>query len=166
MIRKAILVLLTFGAAGTAAIWVLSYTTIGKSLFADSIPTRSYDFRLTCPRAGSIVVMSCRFGTMNQLNSIPTLIRISYGGDWYERLGFERVTWISRGPNPPEVIYSKRFMFPAWVPFIVFGTYPTVAFMRGPLRRWRRRRKGLCVKCRYDLTANVTGTCPECGTPT
>lgn len=37
-------------------------------------------------------------------------------------------------------------------------------------RHWLRPRKresppGRCPKCRYDLTDNVTGTCPECGTP-
>ena len=47
--------------------------------------------------------------------------------------------------------------------FALSAIYPTIAFLRGPLRRWRRRRKGLCVKCGYDLTGNVTGTCPECG---
>ena len=36
----------------------------------------------------------------------------------------------------------------------------------GPLRRSHRRRLGLCVKCGYDLTGNVSGVCPECGTPT
>jgi len=29
-----------------------------------------------------------------------------------------------------------------------------------------RRQMGLCVRCGYDLTGNMTGTCPECGTPT
>jgi predicted nucleic-acid-binding Zn-ribbon protein len=24
----------------------------------------------------------------------------------------------------------------------------------------------VCAKCRYDLTGNVSGVCPECGTPT
>jgi hypothetical protein len=28
----------------------------------------------------------------------------------------------------------------------------------------RRRSRGLCLACGYDLTANVSGTCPECGT--
>ena len=46
---------------------------------------------------------------------------------------------------------------------VVFAAYPTIAFIRGPLRRWRRRRKGLCLKCGYDLTGNVSGICPECG---
>ncbi|MHC4698175.1 MAG: hypothetical protein ACYTFA_15685, partial [Planctomycetota bacterium] len=43
------------------------------------------------------------------------------------------------------------------------AAYPTIALIRGPLRRWHRRRKGLCLKCGYDLTGNVTGVCPECG---
>ena len=34
---------------------------------------------------------------------------------------------------------------------------------------WRRRQRllrerGLCLKCGYDLTGNVTGVCSECGT--
>jgi hypothetical protein len=47
--------------------------------------------------------------------------------------------------------------------FLAFITYPTIAFICGPLRRWRRRRKGLCLKCAYNLTGNVSGVCPECG---
>ncbi len=30
----------------------------------------------------------------------------------------------------------------------------------------RRRRSGLCVKCGYNLTGNVSGRCPECGEAT
>jgi hypothetical protein len=29
-----------------------------------------------------------------------------------------------------------------------------------------RRRPGLCRECGYNLTGNVSGRCPECGTPT
>ena len=35
---------------------------------------------------------------------------------------------------------------------------------RPALGREERRRRGLCVRCGYDLTGNVSGTCPECGT--
>jgi len=31
------------------------------------------------------------------------------------------------------------------------------------LRRRRRLKSGLCGKCGYDLTGNVSGVCPECG---
>ena len=50
------------------------------------------------------------------------------------------------------------------VPAALFAAYPIIAFHRGPLRHWRRRRKGFCQKCGYDLTGNESGTCPECGT--
>lgn len=52
---------------------------------------------------------------------------------------------------------------PLWVPFGLFSAYPCVAFIRGPYRRYRRRKKGLCLKCGYNLTCNVSGVCPECG---
>ena len=53
--------------------------------------------------------------------------------------------------------------FSLLVPFVALALYPTIAFIRGPLRRWRRRRRGRCVTCGYDLTGNVSGVCPECG---
>jgi len=40
-----------------------------------------------------------------------------------------------------------------------------IALIRGPLRRFLRRRSGLCQRCGYDLKGNVTGVCPECGRP-
>jgi 3-deoxy-D-manno-octulosonic-acid transferase len=47
--------------------------------------------------------------------------------------------------------------------FIAFASYPTIAFIRGPMRWWRRRSTGRCVLCGYDLTGNVSGACSECG---
>lgn len=75
--------------------------------------------------------------------------------------------------DPPRLwVYPQRFRVgshwvvtvPLWCPFILFFAYPTIAFIRGPVRRWRRYRKGLCVNCGYNLTGNVSGICPECGT--
>jgi len=54
-------------------------------------------------------------------------------------------------------------LVPLWVPFILFSIYPAIAFIRSPYRRYRRRKKGLCLKCGYNLTGNVSGVCPECG---
>jgi hypothetical protein len=31
------------------------------------------------------------------------------------------------------------------------------------IRRWRRRRSGLCIACGYDLQGDQAGGCPECG---
>lgn len=52
---------------------------------------------------------------------------------------------------------------PPWLSTPLFALYPVFAFVRGPLRRRRRRARGCCVRCGYDLTGNVSGTCPECG---
>ena len=48
---------------------------------------------------------------------------------------------------------------------ILLAFYPTFAFIRGPVRRWRRRRHGLCIACSYNLTALTEPRCPECGEP-
>ena len=58
---------------------------------------------------------------------------------------------------------DSRLWFPLWWLVGLSLAYPFVAFIRGPLRRYRRRRRGLCLKCGYDLTGNVSGVCPECG---
>ncbi len=38
--------------------------------------------------------------------------------------------------------------------------------LRSDYRRQRRRKEGRCLDCGYDLAGNVSGVCPECGTPT
>ena len=51
---------------------------------------------------------------------------------------------------------------PLWIPFVLVAV-PT-AFLW-----WRDRHRippGRCQKCGYNLTGNVSGVCPECGTPT
>ncbi|UCE58113.1 MAG: hypothetical protein JSU63_11770 [Phycisphaerales bacterium] len=53
---------------------------------------------------------------------------------------------------------------PMWAVVLALAVHPTIAFIRGPLLRRRRRRKGLCIVCGYDLTGNVSGVCSECGT--
>lgn len=59
---------------------------------------------------------------------------------------------------------SCRIRFELWFPLLLFAPYPILAFIRGPLRRWRRRRIGHCTKCGYNLHGNESSICPECGT--
>jgi hypothetical protein len=54
-----------------------------------------------------------------------------------------------------------QFMFPWWLPMVIFGIVPLVALSRWLLRR--RIPEGHCQGCGYNLTGNVSGVCPECG---
>lgn len=52
-----------------------------------------------------------------------------------------------------------RLVIPVWLLVVAVG-FPTAVLW------WRDRRPkaGFCKVCEYDLTGNVSGTCPECGT--
>lgn len=49
---------------------------------------------------------------------------------------------------------------PLWLP-LALTSMPTVLLWS----RRRPRRAGLCEHCHYELRGNVSGVCPECGTP-
>lgn len=51
-------------------------------------------------------------------------------------------------------------VLPLWLPFLL-AAIPT-AFL---LLRDRHRQLNHCRSCGYNLTGNVSGVCPECGTP-
>ena len=78
--------------------------------------------------------------------------------------GFGRSeTYISAGAEYEYVTTDYLVFCPSWLATILLAVYPTITFVRGPFRRWRRRWKGLCPDCAYDLTGNESGVCPECG---
>ncbi len=61
--------------------------------------------------------------------------------------------------GPPR--YRFWLYVPLWVPLVVAAVLTLLAW------RWKRRTPpGTCRSCGYDLTGNVSGRCPECGTPT
>ena len=55
---------------------------------------------------------------------------------------------------------ALSFVFvPIWLPMLLALIAPAVSI----LRRRRRVPEGHCRRCRYDLTGNTSGKCPECG---
>lgn len=60
---------------------------------------------------------------------------------------------------------TKELGISLWIPLLLLSVQPVIATIRGPLRRSRRRRRGRCLRCGYDLTGNDSGRCPECGEP-
>jgi len=57
----------------------------------------------------------------------------------------------------------KEFRLPFWVIFLLLSV-PASAWA---VRDWlcMRVRVGQCRECNYNLTGNISGICPECGTP-
>jgi hypothetical protein len=52
-----------------------------------------------------------------------------------------------------------------WVFPVDFAILPTIWLINWGFRRVRRPvQPGVCRKCGYNLTGNVSGVCPECGT--
>ncbi len=65
---------------------------------------------------------------------------------------------------PPVAHLSRGITVPGWFLFCCFAVYPfaQVVCLRRHLRMVRRRERGLCVSCGYDLRV-TPGRCPECG---
>jgi hypothetical protein len=66
-------------------------------------------------------------------------------------------------------VEQRAVYVPCWVVVLLFAAWPAPVLGRSALRarreRMRARLKGHCVKCGYDLAGNISGICPECGTP-
>ena len=73
------------------------------------------------------------------------------GGFWWE-------TGLAPGRGQPYF----ALVVPYWAVAAV-SLAPAAWAAHRRLRRRRRRRSGHCRACGYDLKANVSGVCPECG---
>jgi hypothetical protein len=77
------------------------------------------------------------------------------------RLGWSRQWMSNSGRTYAGDYYRCRVFF--GLPVVIIMAYPTFVLARW-LRRGRLRwERGECLACGYNLTGNVTGTCPECG---
>jgi hypothetical protein len=75
--------------------------------------------------------------------------------------GQEITFGLRSGPEDPEEGRYTVVIVPCWFIAVAAGVLPIGAFS-GHLRRARRRSRGLCPACGYDLRA-TPGRCPECG---
>ena len=138
-----------------AVLWVRSYRVM------DGV-------RYSHPSATSSHCLHTRHGAVHYLYCGPPLTTTP-GWRW---LG---------GPQPPKFVAMvdrpqwralgfagggvKTFWFvsvPFWSLVIAAAALPAATLVRR-VRRRRRLGAGRCAACGYDLTANVSGVCPECG---
>ena len=98
-----------------------------------------------------------------------------YGGVRFHRLTSRLGTCESLGLSLPVLVHDQtrpaivgknlrtsptRLLVPLWTVLVVLLAATTALGLSGR----RAARAGHCQQCGYDLTGNVSGRCPECGT--
>jgi hypothetical protein len=89
-------------------------------------------------------------------------LRVPRNAAWFALIGglaAHPLLWLSlaRGWETSPTIYLAGFVL-ALLLFCAGAVVAWHARLRGPAR-------GHCAECNYDLTGNISGRCPECGTP-
>ncbi len=150
MIRKAIIVVLTAAAVTAALAWAVSvrwrychYTTQAQIT--------------VCGGGVSVIIARRPFGSAFRDLTMPP-------AGWSRRpvhpgIPTSNIGWPVLRIGPCVYAYA-----PYWLLIGLTGSYPAIALIRGPLRRYRRCRRGRCITCGYNLKHNVSGVCSECGT--
>jgi hypothetical protein len=142
MIHKTVIILLAITSVGVGGAWIAShFTAVGG--FWELNETWSFTYGV---RAGHATCFVTHYR--------PAPTQKAFFACWWS---FGAYSYDKRG------FLHSGLSFPLWGLLALLAVYPIVAFSRGPLRRRRRRGRGLCIRCGYDLKGNVSGVCPECG---
>ncbi len=167
--RKAIIVVLTLAAVGAGVAWSLSLRPMGVyprcGLLVEGLACWAGDgrlsiFRYTCPDCLSHHLQrhaqTCQYD--GQFGRFPPATPRTTE---FEIRGLDAD--IAEAPG----IHAVTVHLSLWLPLVGFAAYPVtvgiVAFIRGPLRRYRHRKRGRCIHCGYDLRGTTGGVCSECG---
>ena len=154
-VRKSLVVSCAILAIATVAAWIDSYVSNTSSMGGARLLIQGFGWQ---EHGGGYLQTS--EGILELALFVPIDPARDDQGDEWTQHEFAGVTLDLQPTGDEEYIY---LCVPLWMFLVLFAAYPTIAFIRGPLRRYRRRKKGLCLKCGYSLTGNTSGICPECG---
>ena len=80
-----------------------------------------------------------------------------YTGFGVEYLAFDPVT-------KDDNFKFRRWRVSLWPIILLLVVSQLLLMRRTVFLPHRRRMRGMCTRCGYDLTGNTSGVCPECGT--
>jgi hypothetical protein len=92
---------------------------------------------------------------LSMVNGVGDIVTNSFG------FGIDHERFLGNASIPQ--IAKEGVSFPCWLMVIVL-VLPMSRIFASVSRRTRRKRRGLCNECGYDLRA-TPNRCPECGTP-
>ena len=183
MIRKAVIVVLTLAALASFLVGLASLVTpIAMTVHSDKHKAEYVGFRvkhaflsLIWSRTSS---ETCPSRTNRRFDLSPVAV-LEYASEPWDFATYEVVITSEKHfqetrtyAGPLEVVVPRggthmvsRVSVRCAVLCVIACAYPAIVFIRGPLLRWRRRKRGECLNCGYNLTGNVTGICSECGVP-
>ena len=109
-------------------------------------------------------------GRTYRLYSLPHHIRFDMDAEWSNvgataEIGLEHYGGSNRPYLLPSITHLSTGTWlvrvPHWLP-LMFALLPLAIWTRAAVRCARRRRRGECLSCGYDLRA-TSERCPECG---
>lgn len=174
MLRKAVIVVLSISALVAFALTIISYrldftTSSGYLMYGwnpNGIAITKRSMLFLHANRGELRVIGHHYISPSRAVSPVSL-------DWWVlAYRWDTVTLrpqtVERDKNRGRKATSHRLFWVArvhlWLLFVLFAAYPAIAFIRGPLRRYRRRSRGLCLRCGYSLRGLTEPRCPECST--
>jgi hypothetical protein len=150
--------------AATVALWVFSYQSANwierrsdKGALQTEWLVKSWDGYVTLGHRCSPLDSRARspgwdYVAMPSKETLGWPFQFPNDGHWFA--GFGR---LHESPTKTESI--TMIAIPDWV----FCMSALAVFILALYRL--RRRRGHCLTCGYNLTGNISGVCPECGTP-
>ncbi len=155
MIRKTLLVMSLVLLVVTVGSWARSYWVsdvlawVGQNWALSSSPDRGIIFIHVQWAAGGLPAFDWQRGFSHSAENPTT------------RAGLLHFGWLwAWGPRSGRCLLA----FPTWLPAIICSILPCYVYLWVPLSHRHHRGQRLCLICGYNLTGNVSGVCPECGT--
>ena len=112
------------------------------------------------PAASQAVAFSWSIGRFS--NPLPAYVPDGVVGIPASPYWWRPKNWADAGTT---ALGLRWWFISMWVALCVIAVPAAVLWWADRPRRPRRSRLAYCQKCGYNLTGNVSGRCPECGTP-